>query len=96
MASSLVQCLKAVADTYHPAILDPTFPDTLFTSLVQLFTIKNPSESVGIEKSALIFGNNRCSVGCNDFVAPVDRSPSQQRQSTTECVSSCNSDLYRH
>lgn len=46
LAASLVQCLKAVANTYHQAILETTFPDALFTSLVQLFVIKNPSEIV--------------------------------------------------
>ncbi len=43
LAASLVQCLKAVANTYHPAILETTFPDSLFTSLVQLFALQNQS-----------------------------------------------------
>lgn len=78
LASSLVQCLKAVADTYHPAILDPTFPDTLFTSLVELFTIENSSKCAEQrEKCYFLCSQIRCAVGCNGFVAPVDRSPSQ-------------------
>lgn len=44
LATSLVQCLKAVADTYHPAILETTFPDALFISLVQLFAIRSWSK----------------------------------------------------
>lgn len=54
LATSLVQCLKAVADTYHPAILETTFPDTLFTSLVQLFTIKNSSMLVPRHPNTII------------------------------------------
>ena len=43
LSSSLVKCLRAVADTYHPAVLETTFPEALFTSLVQLLKIKDAS-----------------------------------------------------
>ena len=45
LSASLVRCLRAVADTYHPSILETTFPEALFSSLVQLLRIKEPSKS---------------------------------------------------
>lgn len=76
LAASLVQCLKAVANTYHQTILESTFPDALFTSLVQLFVIKNPSEIVTKFTSlSSIVAHNRCAVGCNGLMAPTNRSP---------------------
>ena len=42
--SSLVRCLKAVADSYNPAILDTTIPSNLFGSLVKLLAVKDPGK----------------------------------------------------
>ena len=42
--SSLVRCLKAVADSYNPAILDSTIPSNLFGSLVRLLAVKDPGK----------------------------------------------------
>ena len=42
LMSSLVRCLKAVADSYNPAILDTTIPSNLFGSLVKLLAVKHP------------------------------------------------------
>jgi len=45
LSAALVQCLKAVANTYHPAILETTFPESLFKSLVKLYDIRHPGNS---------------------------------------------------
>ena len=44
LMSSLVRCLKAVADSYNPAILDTTIPSNLFGSLVKLLAVKDPGK----------------------------------------------------
>ena len=44
LISSLVRCLKAVADSYNPAILDTTIPSNLFGSLVKLLAVKDPGK----------------------------------------------------
>ena len=44
LVSSLVKCLRTVADTYCPAVLETTFSDTLFPQLIQLFAIEEPSK----------------------------------------------------
>jgi len=48
LSNSLVKCLRAVADTYHPSVLETTFPEALFTSLVQLLKIKDPNTQLDI------------------------------------------------
>ena len=44
LTASLVKCIRRVADTYHPEVLETTFPESLFGSLVNLLRIANHSE----------------------------------------------------
>lgn len=46
--SSLVRCLKAVADSYNPAILDTTIPSNLFGSLVKLLAVKDAGKDLDL------------------------------------------------
>ena len=48
LMASLVKCLKAVADSYNPAILDTTIPSNLFGSLVKLLAVKDPGEILNV------------------------------------------------
>ena len=34
-----MKCLRSIADTYHPEVLETTFPETLFSSLVELLRV---------------------------------------------------------
>lgn len=54
LMASLVKCLKAVADSYNPAILDTTIPSTLFSSLVKLLAVKDPSKDMAYYPSLLL------------------------------------------
>ncbi len=42
LTTSLVKCLRAVADTCHASVLETAFPGQLFASLVQLLLIREP------------------------------------------------------
>ena len=46
--TSLVKCLKAVADTCHASVLETAFPGQLFASLVQLLLIREPSTQLDV------------------------------------------------
>ena len=48
LSSTLVKCLRAVADTYHPSVLETAFPDHLFKSLVQLYLIRDSDTQLDV------------------------------------------------
>ena len=48
LTTSLVKCLRAVADTCHASVLEPAFPGQLFASLVQLLLIREPSTQLDV------------------------------------------------
>ncbi len=48
LTTTLVKCLRAVADTYHPSVLETAFPGQLFASLIQLFLIREPSTQLDV------------------------------------------------
>ena len=48
LTTSLVKCLRAVADTCHSLVLETAFPGQLFASLVQLLLIREPSTQLDV------------------------------------------------
>ena len=52
LMASLVKCLKAVADSYNPAILDTTIPSNLFGSLVKLLGVKDAGKNLNTTRKA--------------------------------------------
>ncbi len=48
LTTSLVKCLRAVADTCHASVLETAFPGQLFASLVQLLLIREPSTQLDV------------------------------------------------
>ena len=48
LTTSLVKCLRAVADTCHASVLEPAFPGQLFASLVQLLLIREPNTQLDV------------------------------------------------
>ena len=48
LTTSLVKCLRAVADTCHASVLEMAFPGQLFASLVQLLLIREPSTQLDV------------------------------------------------
>ena len=51
LMASLVKCLKAVADSYNPAILDTTIPSNLFGALVKLLAVRHPGKYLHVAVS---------------------------------------------
>ena len=37
-----MKCMRSIADTYRPEVLETTLPETLFTSLVQMLRVTQP------------------------------------------------------
>lgn len=48
LATTLVKCLRAVADTYRPSVLETAFPGQLFASLIQLFLIRDSNTQLDV------------------------------------------------
>ena len=55
LMASLVKCLKAVADSYNPAILDTTIPSNLFGALVKLLAVRHPGKYLRCPHAPPIF-----------------------------------------
>ncbi len=69
--SSLVRCLKAVADSYNPAILDTTIPSNLFGSLVKLLAVKDAGKIL-VDLGLGLVNVNMCTVNLSSWMPLVD------------------------